>query len=69
MDDNERISVLTALLVVAFSVAAFVSFFVAGSGVLFWISAIIAVVAGFYMAFRISNESKQAGYKKKHKGS
>lgn len=59
MDENERNNVLAALLVVVLSIAAFVAYFAAGSGIAFWIVAVIAVIAGFYMAYRLSKEERQ----------
>lgn len=59
MNDDERISVMAALAVVVLSIAAFVAFILSGSGIPFYALALLAVVAGFYMSYRISQEAKQ----------
>ena len=57
MDENERKNVIAALLVVVISIAAFVAYF-ANGGVVFWVVAIMALISGFYMAYRLSQEGK-----------
>lgn len=59
MDQNERISVVAALAVVAFTICAFVTFIYGGGGVLFYLFAVLAIIVGAYMSYRISQEAKQ----------
>lgn len=58
MEEDERNSVMSALLVIILTMAAFVAYFTSGNSIVFWVVAILALIAGIYMAYRLSEEGK-----------
>ncbi len=62
MSGEEKKSLVIAIGIVVLTIVAFLAF-VYGGGVLFYIIALIAIILGFYMAYRVSKEGKQKGQK------
>ncbi len=58
MNEEEKKSVAIALGIVVLTIAAFVAF-IYGVESLFYVVALLAIALGFYMAYRVSLESKQ----------
>lgn len=60
MEEHERISVMASAAVIVLTIAAFVAFIFTGGGALFYLIAVLALLAGVYTSYRISREAKLA---------
>lgn len=60
MEEHERISLMAAVGVVVLAIAAFVSFVLTGGSAIFYVFAVLALVVGFYMSYRISREGQMS---------
>ncbi|HUB92385.1 MAG TPA: hypothetical protein VL945_00320 [Candidatus Saccharimonadales bacterium] len=57
--ESEKMSLMIAGGVIIFSIAAIVAYIYTRGGPLFYIIAAVAIIVEFYMAYRISQETRQ----------
>lgn len=69
MEEHERISVMASAAVIALTSVAFISFIFTGGSPLFYLVAVLALIAGVYTSYRISREAKLANRTAKGKKS
>lgn len=61
--ETEKTSLIVAGGVILFSIIAIVAYIYTGGGVIFYIVAIVTIALEFYMAYRISQESREEAKK------
>lgn len=62
--ETEKMSLMIAGGVIIFSIIAIIAFVYTRGGPLFYVIAAVAIILEFYMAYRISQEGRQAPQKK-----